>query len=53
MLVLIVFWTALILALISWGGVVAEVDRSALSFVTVTLFLLAFLAAVVDGASWL
>lgn len=53
MLILIVFWVALIVALISWIGVVAEVDRSALSFVTVTLFLVAFLAAVADGASWL
>lgn len=52
MLVLIVFWVALVLGVISWIGAVAE-NAGQISWGSFLLFFLAFFAAVVDRASWL
>ncbi|SMY01342.1 hypothetical protein BSP239C_03216 [Brevibacterium sp. 239c] len=52
MLVLIVFWVALIVGVIGWAGAVAEREGQ-IARPTLWMFVLAFLAAVVDGAAWL
>lgn len=52
MLLLILFWVALIVGVLGWVGAVAE-RGGQLTWGTFLMFVLAFLAAVADGASWL
>lgn len=52
MLVLIVFWVALAVGALGWIGAVAE-RGGQIGWPVLLMFVLAFLAAVVDRASWL
>lgn len=52
MLILIVFWLAIVLSLISWIGGLSEMRPSLMTAAAVFLGF-ALLAAVADGVAWL
>lgn len=52
MLILILFWVAIVLAFASWLGSIAESQPSLMTAALVFCGL-ALVAAVVDGATWL
>lgn len=53
MLLIVLFWVALVVAVVSWIGAVADGDHPEFGIIAMVLFIVALFAAWIQAAAWL